>query len=52
MAERKDGYTTRSIHVGSKADPVTGAVAPNLTVSTTFKFRGLHETTVSSSIFG
>lgn len=44
--EHNDGYSTRSIHVGSEPDPVTGALAPNLTVSTTFKFRGLDETTV------
>jgi cystathionine beta-lyase/cystathionine gamma-synthase len=43
-----DGYSTRAIHVGSEPDPVTGALAPTLNVSTTFKFKGIDETTVSS----
>jgi hypothetical protein len=43
----QDGYSTRAIHVGSEPDPVTGSLAPTLNVSTTFKFKGLDETTVS-----
>jgi cystathionine gamma-lyase len=43
-----DGYSTRAIHVGSEPDSVTGALAPTLNVSTTFKFKGIDETTVSS----
>jgi len=44
-----DGYSTRAIHVGSEPDSITGALAPALNVSTTFKFRGIDENTVSSS---
>jgi len=49
MTERhQDGYSTRAIHVGSEPDPITGALAPALNVSTTFKFKGIDETTVRS----
>jgi cystathionine gamma-lyase len=47
MTGHQDGYSTRAIHVGSEPDPVTGALAPALNVSTTFKFKGIDETTVS-----
>lgn len=47
-----DGYSTRAIHVGSEPDPVTGSVVPVLNVSTTFKFKGLKETTVSKIFVG
>src|SRR5438094_8826480 len=30
------GFETRSIHVGQQPDPVTGAVIPPITLSTTF----------------
>lgn len=45
--KHRDSYSTRAIHVGSEPDPVTGSVVPVLNVSTTFKFKGLNETTVS-----
>ncbi|EJD51613.1 hypothetical protein AURDEDRAFT_111724 [Auricularia subglabra TFB-10046 SS5] len=32
-----DGFGTRLIHVGSEPDPVTGAVIPPMSLSTTFK---------------
>ena len=35
--EHLDGFSTRAIHIGSDADPATGAVIPPLTLSTTFK---------------
>lgn len=49
LSDHHDGYSTRAIHVGSEPDPVTGALAPALNVSTTFKFKGIDETTVSST---
>jgi cystathionine gamma-lyase len=36
-----DHFTTRSIHVGSEPDPVTGAVVPSLSVATTFVQDGI-----------
>lgn len=48
LSDHHDGYSTRAIHVGSEPDPVTGALAPALNVSTTFKFKGIDETTMSS----
>ncbi|KAF9240398.1 Cys/Met metabolism PLP-dependent enzyme-domain-containing protein [Melanogaster broomeanus] len=32
-----DGFGTRAIHVGSEADPETGAVIPSISLSTTYK---------------
>lgn len=32
-----DGFATRAIHVGSEADPATGAVIPPIHLSTTFR---------------
>lgn len=32
-----DGFGTRAIHAGSEPDPVTGAIIPALSLSTTFK---------------
>jgi cystathionine gamma-lyase len=31
------GFSTRAIHVGSEADPTTGAVIPSISLSTTYK---------------
>ncbi|KZV91925.1 hypothetical protein EXIGLDRAFT_608413 [Exidia glandulosa HHB12029] len=36
-AHAQDGFGTRLIHVGSEPDPVTGAVIPPMSLSTTFK---------------
>jgi cystathionine gamma-lyase len=50
-----DGYTTRSIHVGSEPDPISGAVVPGLSVATTFvqdgvdRVRGGHDYSRSSN---
>lgn len=35
---RRRGLTTRAIHAGERPDPATGALAPTLTMSTTFVF--------------
>ena len=40
---KQDGYTTRSIHVGSDPDPITGAVIPGLSVATTFVQDGINK---------
>lgn len=36
-----DGFGTRAIHVGSEPDPVTGAVIPSISLSTTYKQDGI-----------
>ncbi|KAF9813545.1 hypothetical protein IEO21_05526 [Rhodonia placenta] len=36
-----DGFGTRAIHVGSEADPQTGAVIPSISLSTTYKQDGV-----------
>lgn len=33
----QDGFGTRAIHVGSDPNPVTGAVIPSISLSTTYK---------------
>ena len=38
---RADGFTTRSIHIGSAPDANTGAVVPGLHVATTYKQYGV-----------
>lgn len=43
-----DGFTTRSIHVGSRPDPHTGAVVPGLHVATTYKQYGVGKHHVST----
>ncbi len=54
-AQKQDGYTTRSIHVGSDPDSITGAVVPGLSVATTFvqdgvdRVRGGHDYSRSSN---
>jgi cystathionine gamma-lyase len=35
--ETLDGFGTRAIHVGSEPDPITGAVIPSISLSTTYK---------------
>jgi cystathionine gamma-lyase len=42
-----DGFVTRSIHVGSRPDPSTGAVVPGLHVATTYKQYGVGKHHVS-----
>jgi len=37
MSQENYGFSTRAIHVGQNPDPVTGAVIPPLSLSTTFK---------------
>ena len=36
VPERRDGFETRAIHDGQPPDPVTGAVVPPITLSSTF----------------
>lgn len=36
-AENDTGFGTRAIHAGQEPDPVTGAVIPPISLSTTFK---------------
>lgn len=31
------GFSTRAIHIGSEPDPITGAVIPPISLSTTYK---------------
>ena len=38
---RQDGFGTRAIHVGSEANPETGAVIPPISLSTTYKQSGI-----------
>lgn len=42
-----DGFGTRAIHVGSEADPQTGAVIPSISLSTTYKQDGVGHHKVS-----
>ena len=37
--DKRYGVQTRAIHAGESPDPVTGASAPNLVMSTTFALR-------------
>lgn len=39
--EHEDAFATRTIHVGSTPDPVTGAVIPPLSLSTTYAQAGV-----------
>ncbi|ORY22019.1 pyridoxal phosphate-dependent transferase [Naematelia encephala] len=41
QSKPNDNFTTRSIHIGSEPDGVTGAVVPSLSVATTFKQYGV-----------
>lgn len=41
MAEPAYGFETRAIHAGQQPDPVTGAVVPPLSLSTTFAQQGV-----------
>lgn len=41
--ERAPGLSTRAIHVGESPDPITGALAPDLTMSTTYVFPSAEE---------
>ena len=36
--KRQDGIATRAIHSGERPDPITGALAPDLTMATTYVF--------------
>jgi hypothetical protein len=47
---RADGFTTRSIHVGSEPDATTGAVVPGLHVATTYKQYGVGKHNVGASL--
>ncbi|KAG4105428.1 Cys/Met metabolism PLP-dependent enzyme-domain-containing protein [Neocallimastix lanati (nom. inval.)] len=37
LSEEDFGFSTRAVHVGQEPDPVTGAVIPSISLSTTFK---------------
>jgi len=37
LSEGNFGFSTRAVHVGQEPDPVTGAVIPSISLSTTFK---------------
>ncbi|KAK7468385.1 cystathionine gamma-lyase cys3 [Stygiomarasmius scandens] len=39
--KKQDGFGTRAIHVGSEANPETGAVIPPISLSTTYKQDGV-----------
>jgi len=45
------GFSTRAIHVGSEPDPVTGAIIPPISLSTTYKQDavGVHKVCVPGS---
>lgn len=47
---KADGFTTRSIHIGSEPDAHTGAVVPGLHVATTYKQYGVGKHNVCTSI--
>ncbi|MHB1134457.1 MAG: trans-sulfuration enzyme family protein [Chloroflexota bacterium] len=46
---RRPGLNTRAIHVGERPDPITGALAPNLTMSTTYVFETAEQ---GAEVFG
>ena len=41
LKKHDDGFGTRTIHVGSEANPETGAVIPSISLSTTYKQDGV-----------
>jgi len=45
----EDSFSTRAIHVGSTPDPVTGAVIPPLSLSTTYAQAGVGTAKVSTN---
>ena len=47
-----DHFSTRSIHVASDPDELTGAVVPNLSVATTFRQKGVNKHLVSRAKVG
>ncbi|WVF68843.1 hypothetical protein IAT40_003616 [Kwoniella sp. CBS 6097] len=43
MSLHNHSYSTRAIHVGSEADPITGAIVPRMSTATTFKQDGINK---------
>jgi len=48
--KKQDGFGTRAIHVGSEANPETGAVIPPISLSTTYKQDGVGNHKVSNTL--
>jgi len=51
LSEEDFGFSTRAVHVGQEPDPVTGAVIPSISLSTTFKQSAAGVNTVSFFFF-